>query len=198
MTMKTAHVIRFAAAPSRRSAVCEALTTPSHDPGLTLRFGPARFGVLTWGLEAAAPTLDRVAPLLDGPPAVNRLDIVAEKLPVVGPEAAQPTAGLLLTFRVRRGRGAEAAAFLREARGIVDDEPDTTAWFGFASGSDVFGILDVFPHRRARRAHLAGRLPAELARGSRSFLGSVPQIRLMRVLGGEWQAEPSAVATAGN
>ena len=45
---------------------------------------------------------------------------------------------------------------------MVNDEPDTTAWFAIRMGPRTFGIFDAFANERGRDAHLQGKVAKEL------------------------------------
>ena len=61
--------------------------------------------------------------------------------------------GLIVRLEAKPGKEEAAAAFLRGALPLVEDEPKTVAWFGFQNGPSSFAIVDVFPDEE-RRAHL--------------------------------------------
>jgi quinol monooxygenase YgiN len=67
-----------------------------------------------------------------------------------------PLLGFLVELEARPGREAAVAAFLAEARRLVDDEPGTLVWFAFQRGPASFGIFDVFGSEADRDAHLHG------------------------------------------
>ena len=51
---------------------------------------------------------------------------------------------LYCQLEAKPGMEQEVATFLTGARRMVDDEPDTTAWFAIRTGPRSFGIFDVF------------------------------------------------------
>ena len=63
---------------------------------------------------------------------------------------------LYCQLEAKPGMEQEVATFLTGARRMVDDEPDTTAWFAIRMGPRTFAIFDVFDNERGRDAHLAG------------------------------------------
>jgi hypothetical protein len=163
---------------------------------VTAWFG-LRFGRSEYGMFAAFPddsgrdsylagplanaTSDRVGTLFAGPPQVIRLDVLASKLPQAA--VAQPdTKGLLLTFRAKSGNEDEVEQFLRNAQGLVEEEPDTTAWFAIHLDDGAYGIFDVFPDHTGRFKHLTGRVAAGLATHALSLLGSLPDPELPNVI----------------
>lgn len=92
------------------------------------------------------------------------------------------TVGLLVRLLARPGKEAELAQFLRSALPLVEDEPDTTAWFAVQFGPFSFGIFDVFPHDAARQAHLAGRVAAALMARAPDLLAAPPAIEQVDAL----------------
>ena len=72
------------------------------------------------------------------------------------------TKGLLIRFDALPGRESDVESFLDAGLPMVNEEPQTTAWFGIRLGSSTFGIFDVFPDESGREAHLAGRVAAAL------------------------------------
>lgn len=76
------------------------------------------------------------------------------------------TAALLVRVEAKRGKENEAAQFLESALALVQEEPDTVAWFALQFGPATFGIFDAFPTtpppgpsrgQGRRGAHGAGR-----------------------------------------
>lgn len=72
------------------------------------------------------------------------------------------TVGLLVRLEAKPGREAEVESFLQSGQALVQEEPDTTAWFAVRFGPSSFGIFDVFPDRSGREAHLNGRVAEAL------------------------------------
>jgi hypothetical protein len=157
-----------------------------------LRFGRSEYGIFTAfandsGRDSylagpiAEKVSDRVGTLFAGPPQLIRLDILASKLPQAAVE--QPdTKGLLLTFSAKSGNEDEVEQFLRNARGLVEQEPDTTAWFAIHLDDGAYGIFDVFPDHAGRFKHLTGRVATGLATHALSLLGSLPDPELPNVI----------------
>jgi quinol monooxygenase YgiN len=119
--------------------------------------------------------------LFDEAPAINKLDVLAYKLPA-GPLAEPNTKGLLLTFKPKAEHETEAASFFINAKPLADEEPDTTAWFAIRTQEGEYGIFDTFPDNGGRFKHLIGKIPRELAAHALSLLGSVPDLDLVDVL----------------
>lgn len=118
--------------------------------------------------------------LFVGPPSIEKVRVIASKLPVVPVEAAQK--GLLLTFPAKSGHALEVEQFLRDAEAWVKDEPKTTAWFAIQRENGDYGIFDVFPDTSGRFSHLTGHVPRELAKHSLSLLGGMPQLAMLDVV----------------
>ncbi|MEN3292648.1 MAG: hypothetical protein V7642_1901 [Burkholderiales bacterium] len=114
-------------------------------------------------------------------PRIQRLDVLADKLPAA-PVTRADTKGLLLTFKAKSGHEQQVEQFLRDAQQLVQQEPETTAWFAIRLDDGHYGIFDVFPDNGGRFAHLTGHVPRELAKHSLSLLGSVPDIEMLDVL----------------
>jgi quinol monooxygenase YgiN len=90
--------------------------------------------------------------------------------------------GLLVTLDASPGKEEELAAFLSGALPLVEQEPETTAWFAIQLGPSRFGIFDTFPGEAGRAAHLAGRVAAALTERGPDLLASEPRIERVDVL----------------
>ena len=119
--------------------------------------------------------------LLSKPPQIQKLDVLAYKLPEA-PLAEPNTKGLVLTFEAKEGHEQQVEQFWRDARALVMEEPDTTAWFAIHTDDNKYGIFDVFPDHGGRVKHLIGHVPRELAKHALSLLGSLPDPDLLDVL----------------
>ncbi len=157
-----------------------------------IRFGRSEYGIFDVfpdeaGREAhltgpvAKALMEQAEALFAEPPRIQKLDVLADKLPAAA--LAEPnTKGLLLTFKAKEGNEQEVEQFLRDAKPLVMEEPDTTAWFAIHLDDGEYGIFDVFPDHVGRFKHLAGHVPRELAKHALSLLGSVPDPDLPNVL----------------
>lgn len=157
-----------------------------------LRFGSGEYGIFDVfpdedGRQAhlsgpVAEALDqRAGELFSGPPHIRPLDVLAHKLPTTAtPQAV--TKGLLLTFEAKAGQDAPIEEFLRGARPIVEQEPETTAWFAIHLDDGPYGIFDVFSDARGRFSHLTGQVPRELVKHGLELLGSFPDPDILNVL----------------
>jgi len=92
------------------------------------------------------------------------------------------TLALYVRLEAKPGKEAEVEAFLKDGLSIVQEEPDTIAWFGIRMGPSTFGIFDVFPHEKGREAHLAGRVAAALMARASDLLAKPPVIDKVDVL----------------
>lgn len=156
-----------------------------------LRFGRGEFGIFAAFADDEARRLHNdggvassvqaeAHSLLAGAPRVHAPDVLAQRLP---PDDLQDvTRGLLLTFKAHEGNEAAVVQFLRDARGLVEEEPGTRAWFALQFDAGHYGIFDVFPDAGARFSHLAGHVPRELAKHALTLLGGVPEVHLLDVI----------------
>ena len=92
------------------------------------------------------------------------------------------TVGLLVTLEAKPGREDELATFLAGALPLVQEEPETTAWFAIRLGPARFGIFDAFPSDAGRDAHLAGQVAAALIQAAPQLLAADPTIEKIDVL----------------
>ena len=66
--------------------------------------------------------------------------------------------GLLVTLEARRGKEADAEAFLKSAQSLAVDEKGTLKWYAIKLGPGKFGIFDTFANEGGRNAHLSGEI----------------------------------------
>jgi len=88
---------------------------------------------------------------------VDQTDEADEEAPVA----------LFVRMEAKPGREADVENLLRTGLSLVEEEPDTTSWFGMRLGGSTFGIFDTFPDDSGRQAHLATATAVERA-GTRS------------------------------
>jgi quinol monooxygenase YgiN len=131
------------------------------------------------GADRLRAPSDRIDSLLERPATETKLDVFASKLTEGAPPARK---GLLVTFSARHDRDEEVQRFLMDASEFAAAEPGTIAWFAVGVESGEYGIFDVFPDSSARRRHLLGHVPRELAKESFSLLGSVPEMHFLDVV----------------
>jgi quinol monooxygenase YgiN len=157
-----------------------------------IRFGRSEYGIFDVfpdeaGREAhltgpvAKALMEQADVLFAEPPRIQKLNVLADKLPANAP-VEPDTKGLLLTFKAKSGNEGEVEQFLRDARALVQEEPETTAWFAIHLDEGEYGIFDVFPDHVGRFKHLTGHVPRELAKHALSLLGSIPDPELPSVL----------------
>jgi quinol monooxygenase YgiN len=89
---------------------------------------------------------------------------------------------LYVRLEAKPGKENEVETFLKAGLPIVQEEPDTIAWFGIRLGPSTFGIFDVFPDEKGREAHLSGRVAAALMAKAPDLLATPPVIEKLDVL----------------
>lgn len=93
-----------------------------------------------------------------------------------------PTVGLLVTMDAKPGKEAEVEAFLRGGLALVNQEPDTIAWFAIRLSGSTYGIFDVFLDDSGRDAHLSGRVAEALMAQAPDLFSAPPKIEKVDVL----------------
>lgn len=152
-----------------------------------LRMGRGEFGIfdafpdhagrdahLGGGVVAA---LNDRAELLAEDPQIEKVDVLADKI-----TSGEVTKGLLLRLPIKEPHREDAAAFLRDGQSVVAQEPGTTNWFAIRFANGDHGVFDVFPDTKARRAHLTGKIPQQLAVHGLPWLGGLPHMSFADVL----------------
>lgn len=178
-----------------KSAVPQVQAEPATSAWFALRFGRGEYGIFdAFASEAgrqahlegrvASALMAQTPQLLDKPPDIATVDILASKMPAelveLPPEAI--TCGLLLSFRAKEGNELKVEQFLRDAEPWVQQEPGTIAWFALRWPQRRYGIFDVFPDHGARFAHITGHVPRELAKHALTLLGGMPAMDMLDVL----------------
>jgi quinol monooxygenase YgiN len=92
------------------------------------------------------------------------------------------TKGLLARLEAKPDKVEQVKAFLESAEPIVENEPETTAWFAIRLGPTSFGIFDVFPDEDGRQAHLNGDVAAALMEKASDLFAEDPDIQELDVL----------------
>jgi quinol monooxygenase YgiN len=92
------------------------------------------------------------------------------------------TVALAVKLEAKPGKEKEVENFLRGGLPIVQDEPETTAWFAIRFNDSTFGIFDAFPTDSGRQAQLAGRVAAALMQKAPDLLAKPPVIEKVDVL----------------
>jgi quinol monooxygenase YgiN len=90
--------------------------------------------------------------------------------------------GLYVKLDAKPGKEDEVEQFLKDGLSIVQQEPDTVAWFAIRLGPSAFGIFDVFPDESGRQAHLSGQVAAALMEKSLDILASPPSIEKIDII----------------
>jgi quinol monooxygenase YgiN len=186
---------RIDAAPGRESELEKLLegarSIVTAEPGTTawfaLRFGHGEFGIFDVFPDDAArdahlgggvvAALTEHGDLLDGNPQIEKVDVLADKL-----TSAEVHKGLLLRLPIKPEHADDAAGFLTSGLAIVADEPATTAWFALRFENGDYGVFDVFPDAKGRRAHLLGEIPRRLALHGLPWLRGLPDMSLADVM----------------
>jgi quinol monooxygenase YgiN len=92
------------------------------------------------------------------------------------------TVGLFVTLQAKPGKEDDVAALLQGAVPLVNQEPETTAWFAIRLGESTFAIFDAFPDEAGREAHLGGAVAAALMEHAPELLATAPKIDQVTVL----------------
>jgi quinol monooxygenase YgiN len=92
------------------------------------------------------------------------------------------TVALYVRLEAKPGKEAEVESFLNSGLALVQDEPETTAWFAIRMGPSTFGIFDAFPSEEGRQAHLNGKVAAALMEKASDLLAQPPDIKKVEVL----------------
>ena len=92
------------------------------------------------------------------------------------------TVGLWVRLDAKPGKEGDVEAFLNSGRALVDDEPETIAWFAVRLSSTTFAIFDAFPNENGRDAHLSGRVAAALMENAGELLAQEPAIEKVDVI----------------
>ncbi|HSB39207.1 MAG TPA: antibiotic biosynthesis monooxygenase [Gaiellaceae bacterium] len=100
------------------------------------------------------------------------------------------TKGLIVRLEARPDKNDELAAFLSDALPLVEDEPQTVAWFAVRTSASSFAIVDVFPDEAGRRAHLAGPVAVALGEHANELLAKPPEIEQVDVLAAKLHVTP--------
>jgi len=92
------------------------------------------------------------------------------------------TVALYVRLEAKPGKEAEVESFLNGGLALVQEEPETTAWFAIRMGPSTFGIFDAFPNEGGRQAHLNGKVAAALMEKASDLLAQPPDIKKVDVL----------------
>ena len=160
---------------------------PATRAWFALRFGHGEYGIFDAFPDAAGrqahleggvvAALQEYSHLLDGDPTLEPVDVLANKL-----STGTVAKGLLLRLPIKASHADDAEAFLRDGQSVVAAEPATTAWFAIRFEDGDYGVFDVFPDKRGRRAHLTGDIPKQLAVRGLPWLQGLPSMSFADVL----------------
>jgi quinol monooxygenase YgiN len=92
------------------------------------------------------------------------------------------TVGLLVTLEAKPGKEDNLAGFLAGALPLVEQEPQTIAWFAARLSQTRFAIFDAFPDDTGRDKHLAGQVAAALMKQAPELLAQAPEIQSAEIL----------------
>ena len=90
--------------------------------------------------------------------------------------------GLLVTLEARRGKEADAEAFLKSAKPLALDEKGTLKWYAIKLGPGKFGIFDTFADHDGRTAHINGEIAKALAAITDDLLAGEPSIQPVDII----------------
>ena len=99
---------------------------------------------------------------------------------------------LFVRLEAKPGKEQDVADFLLSGLPLVEEEPDTIAWFGIRFGPTTFGIFDAFPNEEGRQAHLAGKVAAALKQRGDELFAEPPSIEKVDVLAAKLPDKTSA------
>ena len=91
--------------------------------------------------------------------------------------------GLLVPLKAKPGKEDDVVRFLEQGEDLVNEEPETTAWFAVRLGPSEFAIVDFFPDDAGRQAHLSGRVAEALMAQAPHLFAEPPEIRPADVIG---------------
>jgi quinol monooxygenase YgiN len=89
--------------------------------------------------------------------------------------------GLYVRLEAADGRAGDLEGLLKQAQGLVEQEPGTTVWYALKFGPTTFGIFDAFEGEDGRQAHLNGAVAQALGDNADLF-ASAPNIEQVDVL----------------
>jgi len=92
------------------------------------------------------------------------------------------TVGLFVRMEAKPGKEAEVEAFLKSGLALVQEEPETAAWYAIRMGPSTFGIFDAFANDSGRQAHLSGKVAAALMQKAPDLFSQPPAIEKVDVL----------------
>ena len=89
---------------------------------------------------------------------------------------------LFVRLEAKPGREEDVVNLLRGGLPMVEQEPETTSWYGMRLSDSTFGIFDTFPNDHGRQAHLGGRVAQALQQRGPDLFSQPPVIERIDVL----------------
>ena len=89
---------------------------------------------------------------------------------------------LFVRLEAKPGKEKEVENFLLEGLPLVQEEPETTVWFGIRLGPSTFGIFDAFANKSGRQAHLSGKVAQALMAQVSELFSKPPVIEKVDLL----------------
>jgi len=89
---------------------------------------------------------------------------------------------LYVQLEAKPGKEQEVAKFLTNGRTMVDEEPETTAWFAVRLGPRTFAVFDAFANEHGREAHLRGKMATQMMAKAADLFAKQPEIMRMDVI----------------
>lgn len=97
-------------------------------------------------------------------------------------EISDLAAGLLTRFQVEPGRDKEFETAVQSALPLVFKQRGTPVWLAVRFGNSSYGIIDFFPNKQARAAHLAGPVGHSVLGDVGPLLATPPRVEHFDVL----------------
>jgi len=98
------------------------------------------------------------------------------------------TKGLWVPLEAKPGKEEDVVRFLEGGQALVEEEPDTTAWFAVRLSESKFAIFDVFVDESGRQAHLSGRVAEALGAQADDLFAQPPDIQQADVIASKLSA----------
>jgi len=98
------------------------------------------------------------------------------------------TKGLWVPLEAKPGKEEDVVRFLEGGQALVEEEPDTTAWFAVRLSESKFAIFDVFVDESGRQTHLSGRVAEALGAQADDLFAQPPDIQQADVIASKLSA----------
>lgn len=89
---------------------------------------------------------------------------------------------LWATVQAKPGKETAVEEFLKSAKPLAEQEPETVSWYAVKLGGGKFGIFDTFAAESGRDAHLGGPIAKALMANAKELLSADPEIHKIDVL----------------